>query len=383
MNRKEVGGRSGPDVSRSRSFAVRNAFTMLALCGMLLWSGDTSAGSDVAGRFRTAQAPATPATAQPAARTAANSADHAIGGVATLQGGASVTRSSLTSALKLKDAIFKGDELQTAVNGTLGITFDDATTFSLRPNSRIAVDDFVYQEHGSHNVAAFNVIQGTITFVASAVAKTGDMKVDTPTASIGIRGTTGVIEVPAGGTAGGAGQSTIKLYPDADGRVGRIEVFGRDGTPLGVLTRGVTGFAVRAEPPGGFAAVALQISAQESDRDFAFVRQAYASQRIGRQINLQRQNLLRQNRPRLAPPSRPGQQQRLNLLPPSGRSIGPTLLQPQRDTLPATIPPDLPVPQLPPDRLPPIVPPTLPPLQPLPVPSTPPTPQLPRLPLPR
>jgi FecR protein len=365
--------------STQRMFNFRKAFTVLALGGMVLWGGGAPAGPDAAGRFRVAQAPA---VAQPAPPSA-----NPIGAVATLQGGASVTRSLATNALKVKDAIFKGDVLQTTVNGTLGITFDDATTFSLRPNTRIAVDDFVYQERGTNNIAAFDVVRGTMAFVASAVAKTGDMKIVTPTATIGIRGTTGVIEVPTAG-AGAASQSIIKLYPDADGRVGRIELFGRDGRPLGVLSRAVTGFAVRAAPGGGFAAVAVPISASESDRDFAFVRQAYAAQRVGRQLNLQRQNLqrqnlLRQNRPTPTPTPPAPRGQRLNLLPP-GRSIGPTLLQPQ-PTLPATIPPDVPTPQQGPDTVPPLAPPNLsPPSQPLPggVPS-PTAPSLPRLPLPR
>jgi hypothetical protein len=374
-------------------FGFRKAFTVLALGGMVLWGGGAPAGPDVAGRLRIAQAPVPPAEVpQPAAvpRPAqpASKSDNPIGSVATLQGGASVTRSSTSNALKVKDAIFKGDVLQTAVNGTLGITFADATTFSLRPNSRIAVDDFVYQDRGANNIAAFDVVRGTIAFVASAVAKTGDMKIVTPVATIGIRGTTGVIEVPAASATGAAAQSIIKLYPDADGRVGRIELFGRDGRQLGVLTRAVTGFAVRAAPGGGFVAVAVPISAQESDRDFALVRQAYAAQRLGRQLNLQRQNLqrqnlLRQNRPTPAAPPPPPRGQRLNLLPP-GPSIGPTLLQPQ-PTLPATIPPNTPTPQQGPDTVPPLGPPNLsPPTQPLPGGLPAPTaPSLPRLPLPR
>ena len=368
-------------------FGFRNAFTVLALGGMVLWSGGAPAGPDAAGRLRMTQAPVPPADV-PLPVQPSSKSDNPIGAVATLQGGASVTRSSASNALKVKDAIFKGDVLQTAENGSLGITFDDATTLSLRPNSRIAVDEFVYQDRGANNIAGFDVVRGTIAFVASAVAKTGDMKIVTPVATIGIRGTTGVIEVPVASATGAAAQSIIKLYPDADGRVGRIELFGRDGRSLGVLTRAVTGFAVRAAPGGGFLAVAVPISAQESDRDFALVRQAYAAQRLGRQFNLQRQNLqrqnlLRQNRPTPAVPAPPPRGQRLNLLPP-GPSIGPTLLQPQ-PTLPATIPPNTPTPQQGPDTVPPLGPPNLsPPTQPLPggLP-TPTAPSLPRLPLPR
>jgi hypothetical protein len=97
----------------------------------------------------------------------------------------------------MSDAIFRGDVLQTAADGTLGITFNDATTFSLLPNSQITVNDFVYQERGKHNVAAFGVIKGAVSFVASAVAKTGDMRIDRPSAAIGIRGTAGIIETGA------------------------------------------------------------------------------------------------------------------------------------------------------------------------------------------
>ena len=98
------------------------------------------------------------------------------------------------------------------------------------------------------------------------------------------------IEVPADAAAAPGGVS-IKLYPDADGRVGRIEVFGRDGSRLGLLDRGATGFAVRAGGPGAaarFSAVPLRISAQEAERDRSVVRRAFSTQLVGRQINVQR-----------------------------------------------------------------------------------------------
>ena len=330
---------------------LRRAFTLLALGGLVLWG-------------------VAPARAQ---QPAAASAGHAVGAVAVVQGGASVTRSTATTALKVKDAIFKGDVLQTAANGTLGITFADATVFSLRPNSRIAVDEFVYQDGGGANAAAFEVLRGSVAFVASAVAKTGTMSIGTPIATIGIRGTTGVIDIVGNGGAAGGGQSSIKLYADADGRVGRIEVFDRNGTRLGVLTRAVTGFAVRPGPGGAIAAVPVQITAAEADRDFAFVRRAYAVQGIARRLNLLR---------RLAP-----QRQRFDLPAPQLPQLGPApgtipldlpVVPPLPNGLPPATPPSLP-PATPPGP-PPVNPPSLPPVQPLP---GPPTPGLPRLPLPR
>ena len=44
--------------------------------------------------------------------------------------------------------------------------------------------------------------------------------------------TLGLVEVPEGTTATSANNVAIKLYPDPDGHVGRIEVNGRDGSRL-------------------------------------------------------------------------------------------------------------------------------------------------------
>ena len=138
------------------------------------------------------------------------------------------------------------------------------------------------------NKAAVNIARGTVAFIASLVAKTGDMKITTPTASIGIRGTTGVIDVP---DSPAAGEAKIKLYPDSDGRVGRIEVFDRQGGRLGELTQGSSAFAIRPGAGGRFAAVRFAIPPQEAARDRGVVQRLFASHRIGRQMAIQRRQL--------------------------------------------------------------------------------------------
>src|SRR6266851_5228162 len=80
-------------------------------------------------------------------------ADDQVGQVATLQGIVTVTRA----------------------NSSLGVTFDDETTLSLTANARIVVNEFVYVEGGKGNTAVFNIARGTLAFVASLVAKTGNM----------------------------------------------------------------------------------------------------------------------------------------------------------------------------------------------------------------
>jgi FecR protein len=201
----------------------------------------------------------TPAPSNQTASSAA--ADNSIGQVASITGNATVTRGDASrAALKVADVIYVKDTLQTDVNSSLGISFDDETTFSLSANTRIVIDAFVYQQGGSGNNALFNVATGTAAFVANLVAKTGDMKVATPAATLGIRGTTGIVEVPAAGAATAAAP-TVKLYPDADGHVGRIELFDRQGGRLGALTQGASAFTLRAGAGGRIAAVPYQNSA--------------------------------------------------------------------------------------------------------------------------
>jgi hypothetical protein len=273
-----------------------------------------AAGGQI-GQAPAAQLPAAqaPAARIPAAQVQASQAGQ-IGQIATLQGAATVTRgAAAATALKISDAIFQNDTLQTAVDSSLGVTFDDQTTFSLSANTRIVIDAFVYQEGGRSNAASVNVAVGTAAFVASLVAKTGNMQITTPNATLGIRGTTGVVDVPQAGAAAG-NQPTIKLYPDLDGHVGQIEVFDRQGGRLGTLTQGASAFALRPGIGGRLTAVSYRIPPQEAARDRGVLQRLNISHTIGRQMviqrqlrtpNLQRQNLQRPNNQR--PPGGPPQ----------------------------------------------------------------------------
>jgi len=248
------------------------------------------------------QPPEQQPTTAPAAQSPAP-----VGSVATVSGNVSDFRNgAAVTNLKAGDAIYKGDLLQTDEKGALAVTFDDETTFKLGPSSTLEVTDFLFEEGGIKNSALFNVVRGSTAFVASLVAKTGDMKIATPTATLGIRGTTGLVDVPTGG---GGGDVSIKLYPDANGTVGRIEVFGAGGAQLGTLSRASTGFSIRPGAAGRFAAVPLSISPQQAARDRTFVRQTFSAQQVGRQFVTQRrqQQPGLQRQPNLQRPNQPGQ----------------------------------------------------------------------------
>ncbi len=213
-----------------------------------------------------------------------------------MTGSASVIRNDKTTPLKVKDDIYLNDVVQTGANSTLGITFIDATTFNLKASTKITIDNYVYEDGGKSNAAIFDVAKGTAAFVAASVAKTGDMKITTPTATLGIRGTTGLVEVPEGAAANNPNNVAVKLYPDADGRVGRIEVNDRAGARLGFLTQGASGFTIRPGTGGArFAAVPLAIPQAVMLRDQGFVRQLHSTQNVGRQVVFQQREFRRAN----------------------------------------------------------------------------------------
>jgi len=275
---------------------------------------------DGPGLIRLAQAQPSPAATPDAQAPAAAPsdqqipADEPIGNVASLTGVATVTRNNAATPLQLKDDIYLNDVVETQASSSLGITFNDATTFRLSANARITIDNYVYDENGRNNAGVFDIAKGTVAFVAASVAKTGNMQITTPTATLGIRGTTGLVEVPEGATT--ANNVNIKLYPDADGRVGRIELNDRQGARLGVLTQGASGFSIRPGMGGGrLAAVPLTISPQQQQRDQGFVRQVHATQTAGRQIVTEQRAFRRANpglNNRNNPARQPGQPQQPN-----------------------------------------------------------------------
>jgi hypothetical protein len=101
---------------------------------------------------------------------------------------------------KVGELVYQGDVVQTGADGRVGINFSDGTSFNLSSNARMALDEFVYDPNGKSNSTLINLTKGTFTFVAGNIAKTGEMKVDTPVATMGIRGTTPHVEVLEDGT---------------------------------------------------------------------------------------------------------------------------------------------------------------------------------------
>lgn len=120
-----------------------------------------------------------------------------IGHVVKLSGNASAIRNGVSVSLNIGDNVFKGDVVQCGANSALGMSFIDGTAFSLASNARMVLNEMVYDPTGSSNSSLLSLVQGTISFVAGETAKHGNMKVDTPVATMGIRGTAVLVEISA------------------------------------------------------------------------------------------------------------------------------------------------------------------------------------------
>ena len=105
-----------------------------------------------------------------------------------------------SSQAKPSDPVFEGDLVQTGADSALGIVFTDGTAFNLSSNARMTLDRYLFEPEGKSNSTFFNLTKGTFTFVAGKIAKTGDMKIDTPVATMGIRGTAPHVEILEDGT---------------------------------------------------------------------------------------------------------------------------------------------------------------------------------------
>ena len=101
------------------------------------------------------------------------------------------------------------DELRT-LRGKAGITFVDNTTVQINENSKLIIDDFVYDPRNKDaGKLSLNMASGTVRYASGAIAKNNPSKVaiNTPTATIAVRGTDFTATVDE------LGASTIILLP--------------------------------------------------------------------------------------------------------------------------------------------------------------------------
>ena len=204
---------------------------------------------------------------------AAQPAAQAVGRVVQASGDATIVRNGVAMAAQTGEAILKGDVLQT-VTGTFGVTFNDGSTLNLTANSRLVVNEFVYDPKGSANSQLLDLVQGSLTFISGEVAHNGDMKIGTPVATMAIRGTVGGVTT--------ANDGTVNFYvsQSATGAV----VLDRSGTIIANVVQDGPLIIVRPVGPLQVLAEEVQKSPAQLATELSALQQIVSIQAVGQQI---------------------------------------------------------------------------------------------------
>jgi hypothetical protein len=93
--------------------------------------------------------------------------------------------------------IEEDDTLRTGPDGSIGVVFKDDTLLSLGPESVLVIDEFVFAPKQGKFSIVLRMLKGTAGYLSGLISKLAPESAhfETPTASIGIRGTRFVVRV--------------------------------------------------------------------------------------------------------------------------------------------------------------------------------------------
>lgn len=159
----------------------------------------------------------------------------AVGSITELQNTpASIQRKGTALTGNKGTGVEMADVVKTG-QGKTGITFTDDTRVQVNENSKLVIDEFVYDPNSKKSgKLAMNVALGTVRYASGAVAHNNpdNVKINTPSATIAVRGTDFTATVDE------LGRSTIILLPSCphdykdvvlDCKTGKIEVITDEG----------------------------------------------------------------------------------------------------------------------------------------------------------
>jgi len=133
-----------------------------------------------------------------------------IGSVTEATGTAIIKRGKDTISVAKGTEIKTNDRVETK-NGRVKIVFKDDTNVTVTESSSLVIDDFVYDPKSGAGKLGLKAAAGTVRYVSGSIAKDPkNVKINTPTASIAVRGTDFVMAVSE------TGASMIMLMPTCE-----------------------------------------------------------------------------------------------------------------------------------------------------------------------
>ena len=119
------------------------------------------------------------------------------GRIKVVSGDAVIVRAGSTVPAQNGAPVYASDSLRTGKDGRVGVTLSDDTQVSIGPGSEVRLDSFVYDPGQGQLGLVLKFIRGTAAYVSGQIAKLAPdaVRLETPAAIVGVRGTTLAVEV--------------------------------------------------------------------------------------------------------------------------------------------------------------------------------------------
>jgi len=119
------------------------------------------------------------------------------GTVKAMNGTVQVERNGQQSPLSVGDKLYPLDKVITARDSHVAITLRDDTLISGSANTQLVINEFAFNPSTQNGGVVISVVKGIAAFVSGLVAKSSPtaMRVTTPTATLGIRGTEFIVDL--------------------------------------------------------------------------------------------------------------------------------------------------------------------------------------------
>lgn len=121
-----------------------------------------------------------------------------------------------SQAVRTGSQIHSGDRIETAEGGHVHIRFVDGALVSVRPTSRLVVEDYQYDaQHVERSLVRFRLDHGVARAISGAAAEGARerFRLNTPLVAIGVRGTDFVVRTDTAQTLASVNQGAIVVAP--------------------------------------------------------------------------------------------------------------------------------------------------------------------------
>jgi hypothetical protein len=112
-----------------------------------------------------------------------------VGEAAVIQNEVVRVAGSANSQINVGDSVLRDEIVRTGLESAARLVMADSTNLSLGPNATIKLDRTVFNDEHSYRDIAIGLTSGSFRFVTGHSEKTA-YKINTPLATIGVRGTT-------------------------------------------------------------------------------------------------------------------------------------------------------------------------------------------------